>query len=398
MSRVWVPGIVGTALRDADYCAALGEPPPTPHHAHGSEVAGCTTFPAHWTDEVIERHTEDTIMFGGWRDLHFTRIYYRDCDGVWVHVLTRRTPSTEYDDGNEEVVASFPQFGWPGVGHNRGSAPGLEPLVRQLISAIEREPDDTVRTLAILGNTLWESGRAADAVAWLLDTVAGWLIPVPEDVLSALYILALRGDFAGSRCEHPTIVSQVWAEQYPATWGLLPGTALSSIVLYPEPGLTPPPDAIVRRAREYLDELLPELTPTSRTGLVEAEFVVEEDGRVSARVDSALQVYLVPHGDPRPAELPLLSDAYIEAGPLSGVDFWSLNVSDCPVGGLAATALLAALAELCGTVSVFRRRRADALPRSLTAQTTARIENLCHVDAIRRMVVVDSYLDGEPCE
>ncbi|WP_050065104.1 hypothetical protein [Rhodococcus sp. RD6.2] len=397
MSRVWVPGIVGTALRDADYCAALGEPPPAPNHAHGSEVAGCTTFPAHWTQEVIERHTEDTIMFGGWRDLELSRIYYRDCDGVWVHVLTHRTPSIGDNEWGEEVMASFPQPGWPGVGQNPGRSAGLEPLVRQLIAALKREPDSRIRTLAILGTTLWESGRAADAVAWLIDSVAAWNVSVPEDVFTALYILALRGDFAGSRCEHPTFVSQVWAEQYPATWGLPPGTVGYTVDLYPGPGPTPPPDAIVRRAREFLDELLPELTPTSRAGLVEAEFVLGQDGSVTVTVDDPRRVFLVPQQDPYQAVRRRTSGAGIEAE-LGRVDFWSLLVLYCPVGGLAAMALVAALAELCGTVSVIHERRSDAPPQLLTAQTTARIENLCHVDALRRMVVVDSYLDSEPRE
>lgn len=368
---VWAPGIVNSLLHDPEMAEALRNAFPAPRHDHGSEVPGCTVFPADWTDEVIAARANETTTGNSWRSMWDTYAYYREYDGVWLYVLVRGAPDTD-----RRTIATFPYRYGVGVIHHPREDDFIADTANEMIEALEREPGDWIPTFASVGAALYNAGEIAEALMWLIESVDSFRLELSEDVYLNLYAMALRGFFAGTRARHPEqIIAAAWARTYPATWALPPRMSSQCLDVDVPWNSVPSPQQVAECAKQWLGRMLPAsgMTEEQRCEMLEFVFSTETTSigaSLSGDAATTLRCLVRPQhedGEPEP------------------FDHWELELSEDPRGKIAGLAMLLATAEIT-------REEADyvEVPRDFDSAEDAItvLREHCDYHALQRMVCI----------
>lgn len=250
---VWAPGIVSSLLHDPEMAMALRTPLPTPRHDHGSEVEGCTVFPADWTDDVIAERVRETSAGNSWRSMWNTYVYYREYDGVWLFVLVRGEPGTD-----RRTIATFPFRYSRGVTRHPRDDDFIADTADEMITALDRAPGDWIPTFASVGAALYSAGEVAEALMWLIEAADSFRLELSEHVYLNLYVMALAGYFSGTRAQHPEQnIAAAWAQVYPVTWGLPPRMNSDYLDVDVPWDCVPLPQQVAEGAQQWLSRMLP---------------------------------------------------------------------------------------------------------------------------------------------
>lgn len=366
---VWAPGIVNSLLNDPGMAAVLRNALPAPRHDHGSEVPGCTVFPAGWTDEVVAARAGETTSGNSWRSMWDTYAYYRKFDGVWLYVLVRGAPETD-----RKTIATFPYRYGDGVIHHPREDDFIAHTAREMIEALEHESGDWIPTFASVGAALYSAGEVAEALMWLIESADSFQLKLSEDIYLNLYAMALTGFFAGTRGRHPEeIIATAWARAYPVTWGLPPRMNSKHLDVDVPWDSVPEPQQVAECAKQWLAKMLP------ASGMTEERHCEMLESVFSADMTSIKASF---SGDAA-TTLRCLVRPQHEDGEHEPFDHWELALSEDPRDRIAGLAMLLATAEITGEEADYVEvpRDFDSAEDAITA-----LREHCDFDALQRMV------------
>ncbi|MFT4087568.1 MAG: hypothetical protein QM658_10515 [Gordonia sp. (in: high G+C Gram-positive bacteria)] len=215
-----LPPLVRALCLDPEFLAQMRPMPPTPSHAAGSTVPGCTRFPVDWPPDRVARFAERVARDPESNpDFAYTTGTYALLDdsgaGFEIITLVRETA-----DGLR-AAACLPRS--LDRQPSQPAGPIYNQFRRQLATILRSVADSRQYIWAVVGDCLFNAGEIAESLNWFYRSVPGFSECLPEGVHATMFALALNGVFDEMPYTDLTTVVELtdpWIYDFPETWGL----------------------------------------------------------------------------------------------------------------------------------------------------------------------------------